>query len=85
MSKTYRMFVISFTLAGFLTLNILHQKFTKKIQKSQQIAPKSVKYAVFAFNLESFTPDQILYTVTACGACDKYEVWSKMIRLSDLM
>ena len=30
----------------------------------------------FAFNLENFTPDRIFYTGAACGACDKYEVWS---------
>ena len=43
----YLIFVISFTLAGFLNLNILHPKITKNTQKLQQIAPKSVKYAVY--------------------------------------
>ena len=31
-------------------------------QNLQQIAPESVKYAVFAFNLENLTPDRIFFT-----------------------
>ena len=43
----YLIFVISFTLAGFLNPNILHPKITKNTQKLQQIAPKSAKNAFF--------------------------------------
>ena len=52
MTCSYLIFVISFTLAGFLNPNILHPKITKNTQKLQQIAPKSVKYAVF-FRVQS--------------------------------
>ena len=47
MMMTYLILVISFTLAGFWNLNILHPKITKITQKLQQISPKSVKYAFF--------------------------------------
>ena len=35
----------------------------------------------FAFNLEHFTQDRIFYTGTACGACNKYEVWMMMMMI----
>ena len=64
MSKTYRIFVISFTLAGFLTPHILHQKITKKTQKLQQITPKRVKYAVFRVHSGKFYTGPIFFTQT---------------------
>ena len=73
--QSYLIFVISFTPAGFLNLNILHPKITKNTQKLQQIAPKSVKYAFFAFNLETCSPDRmLLHTRRDCGFCNKYQV-----------
>ena len=54
----YLIFVISFTLAGFLNPNILHPKITKNTQKLQQIAPKSVKYAVFRVKSGKFYTGQ---------------------------
>ena len=50
----YLIFVISFTMAGFLNPNILHPKITKITQKLHQIAPKSVKYAVFRIQSGKF-------------------------------
>jgi len=44
---SYLIFVISFTQAGFLNPNILYPKITKNTQILRQIAPRSVKYAVF--------------------------------------
>ena len=55
----YLIFVISFTPAIFFNPIILHPKITKNTQNLQQIAPKSVKYALFEFNLENLTPDRI--------------------------
>ena len=40
--RPYLIFVISFTLAGFLNPNILHQTITKNIKILQQIAQKKV-------------------------------------------
>ena len=60
--QSYLIFVISFTLAGFLNTNILHPKITKNNQKLQQIAPKSVKYAVFSVQSGNFYTRQNLFT-----------------------
>ena len=58
----YLILVISFTLAGFLNPNILHPKITKNTQKLQQIAPKSVKYAVFCVQSGKFYTGQNFFT-----------------------
>ena len=60
--QSYLIFVISFTLAGFLNTNILHPKITKSTKKLQQIAPKSVKYAVFRVQSGKFYTGQNLFT-----------------------
>ena len=76
----YLIFVISFTLAGFLNPNILHPKITKNTQKLQQIVPKSVKYAFFLRSiLKILHRTDFFYTGTACGACDNYEVWLDLV------
>ena len=49
----------------------------KNTQKIQQIGPKSVKYALIRVQSGKFyTGQMFFYTGAACGACDKYEVWS---------
>ena len=58
----YLIFVISFILARFLYPNILHPKFMKNTQKLQQIAPKSVKYAVVSVQSGTFYTGQNLFT-----------------------
>ena len=58
----YLIFVISFTLAGFLNPNILHPKITKNTQKLHEIAPKSVTYAVFRFESGNFYTGQNFFT-----------------------
>ena len=45
--KSYLIFVIYFTLAGFFNPDILNPKITKNTQKLQQIAPTTLKYGVF--------------------------------------
>ena len=56
---SYLIFVISSRPANLLNPIILHLKITNNTQILQQIAPKSVKYALFEFNLENLTPDRI--------------------------
>ena len=59
---SYPIFAISFTLAGFLNRNILYQKIMKNIQKLEQIATKSVKYAFFRVQSEIFYTGQNFFT-----------------------
>ena len=60
--QAYLIFVIFFTQAGFLNPYILHPKIMEKKQKLQQIAPKSVKHAVFRVQSGNFYTGQFFFT-----------------------
>ena len=62
MIRLYLIFVISFTVAGFLNPYILHPQITKNTSKLQQSAPKSVKHAVLRVQSGKFSTRQILFT-----------------------
>ena len=67
----YLIFVISFTLPGFSKAKFYTQKTTKGTENTKNVSEKVKYICIFSLNLEKLTPD----TGTACGACDKYEVW----------
>ena len=70
-SSTYLIFVISFTQAIFFNPNILHPKITTNFPKICKICSFSRSIWTILHRTEFF------YTGTACGACDKYEVWEE--------
>ena len=75
MTHPYLIFFISFTLAGFLNRNILHPKITAN-------TPKKCKICSFSRSIwKNLHQTEFIYTGTACGACDKYEVWVSLVLL----
>ena len=73
-------FVISFTLAGFFNPNIFY---TQKLQKHPQIttnSPQKCKRCIVLRSiLKILHKTEFFHTGTACGACNKYEVWALVV------
>ena len=67
----YLIFVISFTLAGFLKTKFYTKKTTIGTKNTKNVSEK-VKYMhFFSLNLEKFTPDRKFLHRHVCGVCDK--------------
>ena len=73
--STYFIFVISFTLAGFLKTKFYTKKKRLKAPKTLKMSLKKSNICIFSLNLEKFTPDRKVLDRHVCGVCDKYEVW----------
>ena len=73
----YLIFVISFTPAGFSKTKFYTQKTTEDTKNTKNVS-KKVKYMQFFYSIwKNLHRAKFFYTSTACGACDKYEVWQK--------
>ena len=70
----YLVFVISFTQAGFSKTK-LHPKERLTAPKTLKMTLKSQIYAFLHSIWKNLHLTEFFYTGTACGACDKYEVW----------
>ena len=59
-SRTYLIFAISFTLAGFSKTKFYTQKKRQKAPKTLKMSQKKSNICIFSLILEKFTPDRKL-------------------------